>query len=108
MSTTVSGAASDTLSARVHTFVDNLMDSAGRIAAKVSAGVIAADADLEEHPEFVGELRSLEALAPPQIVGAVDIVQHLLDAVAELTAHADAVTKSIAGSSPTVSGGTSP
>lgn len=108
MSTTVSGAASDTLSARVHTFVDNLMDSAGRIAAKVSAGVIAADADLEEHPEFVGELRSLEALAPPGVVGVVDIVQHLLDAVSELTAHADALTKTIAGgAAPTVAGAAS-
>ncbi len=104
MSTSVSGAASDTLSARVRAWVYYLMDSAGRIAAKVSAGVIAADAELEDHPEFAGELRSLEALAPPGVVGAVDIAQHLLDAVSELTAHADAVTKSIAGAAPTVAG----
>jgi hypothetical protein len=104
MSATVPGAASETLSARVHAFIDNLMDAAGRLVAKVNSGVIAADAELSEHPEFISELHALEAIMPPEVSGAVNIAGHLVDAVAELTAHADSVSKAVAGASATVAG----
>ena len=100
MSTTISGVASDTLSGRLSAFLDSVMDAAGRIARKVQAGVIAADALLEEHPEFVAELKVLEAIAPPEVRGAVDITSHLLDAVATITTQADSMAKAVANAAP--------